>query len=101
MTHEAPAPDVSTQDNTATTSGSEADQQDCHRVLIRKDLMYSHKIAHFNYTTYDVRQAQDIIHCDTSRCNIMVLNDPKDEESFNQSPVTYVRGIRENELPTQ
>jgi hypothetical protein len=93
MTHEAPAPNVGTQHNTTTTNGSGADQQDYHRVLIRKDLMYSHKIARFNYTTYDVRRAQDIIHPDTSRCTIMVLNDPEDEESFDQCPFTYARII--------
>ena len=42
-------------------------------VLIRNDRMYRHKVIHFNYTTYDVRRAQDVVNPNTSHANIMVL----------------------------
>lgn len=41
-----------------------------------------------NYTTYDVRRAQDVLHTSSSQRNIMVLND-LDEN--NQSPFRYAR----------
>jgi hypothetical protein len=40
--------------------------------------MYRHNIARFNYTTYDVRRAQDVINPRTSHCNVMVLRAPND-----------------------
>ncbi|KAG2052975.1 hypothetical protein BDR06DRAFT_982936 [Suillus hirtellus] len=36
--------------------------------------MYQHNITRFNYTTYDVRRAQDVINPRTSHCNVMVLH---------------------------
>lgn len=38
--------------------------------------MYSHRLIRFNYTTYDVRRAQDVVNHGTSHCNIMLLNKP-------------------------
>lgn len=35
--------------------------------------MYEHHVARFNYTTYDVRRAQDVINPRTSHHNVMVL----------------------------
>jgi hypothetical protein len=42
-------------------------------VLIRNDRMYQHKVIRFNYTTYDVRRAQEVVNPNTSHANIMVL----------------------------
>ncbi|OJA16065.1 hypothetical protein AZE42_08302 [Rhizopogon vesiculosus] len=42
-------------------------------VLIKADRMYRHCLMHLNYTTYDVRQAQDVINPSTPHCNIMLL----------------------------
>lgn len=36
--------------------------------------MYSHKLVRFNYTTYDVRRAQDVVNPGTPHCNIMLLS---------------------------
>jgi hypothetical protein len=41
--------------------------------------MYQHKQIRFNYTTYDVRRAQDVINPRTSHCNIMVLSHDSDD----------------------
>ena len=37
--------------------------------------MYRHNLARFNYTTYDVRRAQDVISPHTPHCDIMLLAD--------------------------
>ncbi|KAG2052328.1 hypothetical protein BDR06DRAFT_983179 [Suillus hirtellus] len=37
------------------------------------DRMFRHNIARFNYTTYNVCRAQDVINPRTSHCNVMVL----------------------------
>jgi hypothetical protein len=42
-------------------------------ILIRNDRMYQHKLIRFNYTTYDVRRAQDVVNPTTPHTNIMVL----------------------------
>jgi hypothetical protein len=36
--------------------------------------MYKHNIMRINYTTYDVRRAEDVIHPGTSHHNVMILN---------------------------
>jgi hypothetical protein len=42
-------------------------------VFFQKDRLYSHNIIRINYTTYDVRRAQDVVNGSTQHCNIMVL----------------------------
>ena len=69
------------------------DRHEYEQVIIRKDLMYKHKLAKFNYTTYDVRRAQDVINPGTSRCNVMVLSNAKDEENPNADRFAYARVI--------
>jgi hypothetical protein len=51
------------------------------RILIHKDVMYQHQTAQVNYTTYDVRRAQDIINPNTTRRDIMVLNIPQEQDT--------------------
>lgn len=51
-------------------------------VLFKHDRIYQHKILRINYTTYDIRRAQDVINPDTSHCNLMVLNGtPKEDDA--------------------
>ena len=45
-------------------------------VLFKNDPMYNHQMIRFNYTTYDVRRSQDVIHPGTSHHDIMLLADP-------------------------
>ena len=42
-------------------------------VLFDKNRIYRHQLAWFNHTTYDVRRGQDIIHPNTSHCNVMLI----------------------------
>lgn len=54
------------------------EEQDINTIILKDDRMYQHNIARFNYTTYDVRRAQDVINPRTSHCNIMVLRSSND-----------------------
>ena len=62
-------------------------------VLLNKDLIYHHKIIHFHFTTYDVRQGTEIINPGTSRCNIMLLADKVDSatDSLNLHHFLYAQ----------
>ncbi|KAG1881540.1 hypothetical protein C8R48DRAFT_587375 [Suillus tomentosus] len=44
-----------------------------HNILFRRNQIYHHNLARFNYTTYDVRRAQDVVNPRTPHCNIMLL----------------------------
>jgi hypothetical protein len=46
--------------------------------------MYQHKLIRFNYTTYDIRRAQDVVNPRTSHCNVMVLANDDDEAGSDQ-----------------
>jgi hypothetical protein len=83
--------DTCTQDTLA--NGNSPSQQNHNHVLIRKDVMYRHKLARINYTTYEVRRAQDVINPDTSRCNVMVLNTPQDDGEPCKNPFSYAQVI--------
>ncbi|RXW21632.1 hypothetical protein EST38_g4229 [Candolleomyces aberdarensis] len=43
-------------------------------VVIRDHRIYQHKLLKINYTTYDIRREQDVIHIETPQCNVMLLN---------------------------
>jgi hypothetical protein len=56
-------------------------------VYFRKDLMYRHNLLRVNYTTYDVRRAQDTLNPRTDHRDIMLL-------SINQDMVHEYRYAR-------
>ncbi|KAG2342776.1 hypothetical protein BDR05DRAFT_1000744 [Suillus weaverae] len=49
--------------------------EDRNLVLFKRNQIYHHHLARFNYTTYDVQQAQDVVNPKTPHCNIMLLHD--------------------------
>lgn len=53
-----------------------SDDLDVNSIFFHKDTMYRHCIMRINYTTYDVRRAQDTINPRTEHCNIMLLGSP-------------------------
>lgn len=59
-------------------------------VFLHSDRIYRHQLARFNYTTYDVRRAQDVINPRTSHCDIMLLA-RRNEESESDHPFMYAR----------
>jgi len=42
-------------------------------ILFKHDRIYRHSLLRINYTAYDVRRSQDVVHTSTSHCNIMML----------------------------
>ena len=70
-------------------------QADLDGILFKGDRMYRHKVLRINYTTYDVRRAQDIINPNTVRRDIMLLSDlQSDPEScVHQYKYARVLGI--------
>jgi hypothetical protein len=53
--------------------------------------MYKHHLARFNYTTYDVRRAQDVINPGTSHRDIILLGNNDDPETCTDHHFLYAR----------
>lgn len=65
------------------------------QLFFKQDRLYKHRIFKINYTTYDVRRAQDVINPNTSHMDIMVLNGISDESGEEQPQrFLYARVIR-------
>jgi hypothetical protein len=47
---------------------------DIQTIFFQGDVMYQHNIIQVNYTTYDIRQAQDTVNPKTNHHNIMLLS---------------------------
>jgi hypothetical protein len=61
-------------------------------VLFKHDRIYLHNLFRVNYTTYDVRRAQDVINPGTSHHNIMVLAPlPEENDSALADKFRYAR----------
>ncbi|TEB34018.1 hypothetical protein FA13DRAFT_1789210 [Coprinellus micaceus] len=58
--------------------------------------LFSHQILYVNYTTYDVRRSQDIVHVNTPQCNILLLNPVWDEDpphNLDKHPYLYAKAL--------
>jgi hypothetical protein len=62
--------------------------QERDSIHFQNDRMYRHHLARFNYTTYDVRRAQDVINPTTSHRDIMLLNTT---DADSEHPFLYAR----------
>lgn len=60
-------------------------------VLFKDNRMYSHKLARFYYTTYDIRRSEDIINPRTSHCDVMLLAPRAAEVATSFHPFLYAR----------
>ncbi|OJA16859.1 hypothetical protein AZE42_09971 [Rhizopogon vesiculosus] len=64
-------------DSGTRTSGSSEKSaqpdQEHSSILFKSNRIYHHNLIRFNYTTYDIRRAQDVINPKTPHCNIMLL----------------------------
>jgi hypothetical protein len=69
-------------ESTNTTSSS--DSNPTHdTIYFHKNRMYQHNILQINYTTYDVRQSQDILNPKTNHCDILLVSsEPQPQESI-------------------
>ena len=69
-----------------------ANLQEHDSVFFKNDRMYYHNIARFNYTTYDVRRAQDVINPGTSHCDIVLLAKTGDTDASSDSDHPFLYG---------
>lgn len=60
------------------------------QLFFKQDRIYKHRMFRINYTTYDLRRAQDIINPNTSHLDIMVLNDVPDDPDDNEEPQRFL-----------
>ncbi|KAG2741798.1 hypothetical protein P692DRAFT_201726206, partial [Suillus brevipes Sb2] len=63
------------------------------QVLFKRNHIYHHNIARFNYTTYDTRRDQDVINPKTSHRDIMVLNSTSDDGRYRYARVLGVHHV--------
>jgi hypothetical protein len=62
-------------------------------IFFKDDRMYRHSTMRINYTTYDVRRADDVINLNTSNCNVMLLSADARERPNHQYTYAHVLGI--------
>jgi hypothetical protein len=76
---------------TSCAGENESDPTARDQVLFKNDQIYRHHLARFNYTTYDVRRAQDVVNPNTPHRDIMLLANPDDLEANSNHPFLYAR----------
>lgn len=75
---------------TATSSDlSEPDVGNLNQIVFKNDRIYRHNILRINYTTYDIRRAQDVINPNTEHNNVMLL--ATDGQGASGHPFCYAR----------
>jgi len=75
-----------------TSANRDPNYRECDSVFLQNDRIYRHQLARFNYTTYDVRRAQDVTNPDTSHCDIMMLAKTNAENNSEPDcPFVYAR----------
>jgi hypothetical protein len=66
---------------------------DLDKLFFKKDRMYKHNIMRINYTTYDVRRAQDTINPNTDHRDILLLSAEDNDAPIHQYAYARVLGI--------
>jgi hypothetical protein len=66
--------------------------KDRHTVSFVNNRLYQHKVIRVNYTTYDLRRAQDSLNPRT-HVDVMVLSHEDEEDESRQHPYWYARII--------
>ncbi|RXW15845.1 hypothetical protein EST38_g10003, partial [Candolleomyces aberdarensis] len=66
--------------------------QEWANIILKDNRFYSHKIMRIKYTIYNTRRDEDIIHLDTDRCNVMLLN-PEYSRGSSSHPFRYAKVI--------
>lgn len=85
-------PDISSHDSqVGILSASHINFPERDSVHFKNNRLYSHHLARFNYTTYDVRRAQDVINPRTSHRDIMLLANTGDIDDHLHHPFLYGR----------
>lgn len=66
-----------------------ASQPDTNFIFFKSDRIYAHRVIRFNYTTYDVRRAQDVVNPSTSHCNILLLRPTPTNNDIETTSTTH------------
>lgn len=86
-----PIPPTTHSETTQANSLPNSDNQ--HFIFFKSDRIYAHRLICFNYMTYNIPRAQDVVNPGTSHCNIMLLrrltSDSIEEASTHQHPFLY------------
>jgi hypothetical protein len=64
-------------------------------IFFKGERIYAHRLVRFNYTTYDIRRAQDVVNPGTSHRDVMLLNPARFDNtaSNNNHAFLYARVI--------
>jgi len=62
-------------------------------LFFKKECMYQHNIIRINYTTYDVRRAQDVINPNTDHRDVILLSAADPDQPHHQYVYARVLGI--------
>jgi len=71
------------------THGAYTADRDC--IFFKNDRIYRHQLARINYTTYDVRRSQNVIHAGTPHRDIMLLANNGGSDDGRKHPFLYAR----------
>jgi hypothetical protein len=88
----SPEPATTPQGGLQPTDSLPPDLAEDDLVLFKHDRLYTHRIIRINYTTYDVRRAEDVVNPRTTRRDIMVLASSDNTDS-KSNPFWYARVI--------
>jgi hypothetical protein len=58
-----------------------------NHVIFKNDRLYKHNVMTINYTTYDVRRANDVINPNTDHSDIMLLSSDDDDHQYSYARV--------------
>ncbi|KAF8074943.1 hypothetical protein FPV67DRAFT_1408331 [Lyophyllum atratum] len=73
----------------STTECGTAEDWEC--VALQSDRIYSHATMRVNFTGYDIRRGEDVIHARSQKSDIMVLNPDFDLEHSGAHPFWYAK----------
>lgn len=65
-------------------------EDDWLNLSLQGQRLYAHQLLYINYTTYDVRRNQDIIHVNTPQSNVLLLNEEFFKEPLSSSLHPYL-----------
>jgi hypothetical protein len=77
-------------------TGDSLQPMDIEAVFFQNNIMYQHNILQANYTTYDVRRAQDTINPKTDCCDVMLLSEYEPRQggcNLTSHPYQYTRAL--------
>jgi hypothetical protein len=73
----------------ARADNADSTQAELDSIIFKDGRIYRHNILHINYTTYDVRRAQDTVNPNTDHQDIMLLSHLQDDHDRDSSVHQY------------